>query len=157
VVNFDLPNVPEDYVHRVGRTARAGATGHAISLMSPEERPHMRAIEALIGKAIERRVVEGFPATAEPADSRRHEPHGRRGSFGGGAHGRHGSARGFGRGEHRPAGGNGSARGQGRPGQNGRRRDLDSLASVPASPQYGTGWRGRGVRRIDPGSRRGSF
>jgi ATP-dependent RNA helicase RhlE len=157
VVNFDLPNVPEDYVHRVGRTARAGATGHAISLMSPEERPHMRAIEALIGKAIERRVVEGFPATAELADSQRHEPHGRRGGFGGGAHGRHGSARGFSRGEHRPAGGNGGGRGQGRPGHNGRRRDLDSLASVPASPQYGTGWRGRGVRRIDPGSRRGSF
>jgi ATP-dependent RNA helicase RhlE len=60
VVNFDLPNVPEDYVHRIGRTARAGATGEAISLMCPEDRPHVRAIESLIGRAIDRRVVEGF-------------------------------------------------------------------------------------------------
>ncbi len=60
VVNFDLPNVPEDYVHRIGRTARAGATGDALSLVSPEDHPHVRGIEALIGHAIERRVVQGF-------------------------------------------------------------------------------------------------
>ncbi len=63
VVNFDLPNVPEDYVHRIGRTARAGATGDALSLVSPEDHPHVRGIEALVGHAIERRVVEGFAET----------------------------------------------------------------------------------------------
>jgi len=60
VVNYDLPNVPEDYVHRVGRTARAGATGAALSLVSPEEHPHVRGIEKLIGQSIERRVIAGF-------------------------------------------------------------------------------------------------
>jgi ATP-dependent RNA helicase RhlE len=47
VVNFELPNVPEDYVHRIGRTARAGAAGSAISLCSDEERPYLRDIERL--------------------------------------------------------------------------------------------------------------
>jgi ATP-dependent RNA helicase RhlE len=64
VVNYDLPNVPEDYVHRVGRTARAGATGDALSLLSPEDHPHVRGIEALIGHAIERRLVQGFAVSA---------------------------------------------------------------------------------------------
>lgn len=50
VVNFDLPNVPETYVHRIGRTARAGAAGVAISFCSPEERAELRAIERLTGE-----------------------------------------------------------------------------------------------------------
>jgi superfamily II DNA/RNA helicase len=52
VVNFDLPDVPETYVHRIGRTARAGAEGIAISLCDPEERALLRSIEKLIGKSI---------------------------------------------------------------------------------------------------------
>lgn len=48
VINFELPNVPEDYVHRIGRTARAGASGFAISLCSPDERPYLKSIEKLI-------------------------------------------------------------------------------------------------------------
>ncbi|NBX33569.1 MAG: DEAD/DEAH box helicase, partial [Planctomycetes bacterium] len=52
VVNYELPNVPEDYVHRIGRTARAGSTGHAISLVSPDEVPFMRDIVKLLGKDI---------------------------------------------------------------------------------------------------------
>ncbi len=48
VINFDLPNVPESYVHRIGRTARAGASGVAISLCGPDERPFLRDIEKLI-------------------------------------------------------------------------------------------------------------
>ena len=52
VVNFDLPNVPETYVHRIGRTARAGADGIAISLCDREELPLLRDIETLIGKSI---------------------------------------------------------------------------------------------------------
>ncbi|MEZ9822343.1 DEAD/DEAH box helicase [Shewanella sp. 10N.286.45.A1] len=60
VVNFDLPNVPEDYVHRIGRTGRAGATGQAVSLVSDEEIKLLRDIELLIKQNLERRVIEGF-------------------------------------------------------------------------------------------------
>jgi ATP-dependent RNA helicase RhlE len=62
VVNFDMPNVPEDYVHRIGRTGRAGATGEAISLVSPEETAYLRDIERLIRRSIPRVVVAGFEA-----------------------------------------------------------------------------------------------
>ena len=49
VVNFELPHVPEDYVHRIGRTGRAGLRGKAVSLVSREERERLRAIEKLLG------------------------------------------------------------------------------------------------------------
>lgn len=52
VVNFELPHVPEDYIHRIGRTGRAGASGAAISLVSREEQDRLRAIERLLGRAI---------------------------------------------------------------------------------------------------------
>ncbi len=68
VVNYDLPNVPEDYVHRIGRTGRAGETGEAISLVTPEDRPLLAAIERLTNRRIEQRVVPGFePGSAAPA------------------------------------------------------------------------------------------
>ncbi len=60
VVNFDLPHVPEDYVHRIGRTGRAGATGEALSLVGAEDRPLLQAIERLINKKVEVRSAEGF-------------------------------------------------------------------------------------------------
>ncbi|MCG9697537.1 DEAD/DEAH box helicase [Shewanella sp. Isolate11] len=63
VVNFDLPNVPEDYVHRIGRTGRAGANGKAISLVSSEETKLLADIERLIGKVLPRSEVEGFEPT----------------------------------------------------------------------------------------------
>jgi ATP-dependent RNA helicase RhlE len=68
VVNFDVPNVPEDYIHRVGRTARAEATGDAYSFVSPAEEPFVRAIEKQIGKQIPRRKLEGFDYSAKPAE-----------------------------------------------------------------------------------------
>jgi ATP-dependent RNA helicase RhlE len=68
VVNFDVPNQPEDYIHRVGRTARAEATGDAYTLFSPEEEKELRAIERAIGKRIPRRTVEGFDYSARPAE-----------------------------------------------------------------------------------------
>jgi len=58
VVNFELPNVPEDYVHRIGRTGRAGASGEAISLVSQEEKAYLRDIEKLLGQKLE--IVKGF-------------------------------------------------------------------------------------------------
>jgi len=60
VVNFDLPNVPEDYVHRIGRTGRAGATGHAISLVSADEIKQLSDIERLTKKLLTRKLVDGF-------------------------------------------------------------------------------------------------
>ena len=60
VVNFDLPNVPEDYVHRIGRTGRAGMTGEAFSLVSADEIQQLVDIERLTQKAFTREIVDGF-------------------------------------------------------------------------------------------------
>lgn len=70
VVNYDLPNVPEDYVHRIGRTARAGASGEAVSLVSNEDRSLLTAIENLLKRAIPVRPIEGFVAVRDTADPR---------------------------------------------------------------------------------------
>ncbi|MCD2260158.1 DEAD/DEAH box helicase [Psychroserpens luteolus] len=70
VVNFELPNISEDYVHRIGRTGRAGANGQAISLVSADETSYLKNIEKLIGERIEVDIVEGFEpdpnASTEP-------------------------------------------------------------------------------------------
>ena len=68
VVNFDIPNSPEDYVHRVGRTARAEATGDAFLFVAPEEEPHLRGIEKAIGRRFPRVTVPGFDYTKRPAE-----------------------------------------------------------------------------------------
>ena len=67
VVNLDLPNVAEDYVHRIGRTGRAGCEGHAVSLVAAEERELLRAIERLIGETLPRQEVPGFEPTVHTA------------------------------------------------------------------------------------------
>jgi ATP-dependent RNA helicase RhlE len=69
VVNYELPNVPEDYVHRIGRTARAGASGAAISLCDPSEQAYLRGIEALTKHRLH--VARGEPARHEPAPAGR--------------------------------------------------------------------------------------
>ena len=72
VVNFELPNIPEDYVHRIGRTGRAGTTGSALSLVDKTEIKYLSAIEKLIKKPIERTTIEGWSPSmvkAEPASS----------------------------------------------------------------------------------------
>ena len=70
VVNFELPNVPEDYVHRIGRTGRAGASGEAISLVCVDEEGFLTDIEKLIKRRITRHVERGFEpdprAVAQP-------------------------------------------------------------------------------------------
>ena len=66
VINFDLPNVPETYVHRIGRTARAGASGIALSLCDTEERPFLLAIERLIGRHLERIDEHRYVASKPP-------------------------------------------------------------------------------------------
>ena len=70
VINFELPNISEDYVHRIGRTGRAGASGEAISLVSADETSYLRGIEKLIDMKIEVEIVEGF----EPDPSASTEP-----------------------------------------------------------------------------------
>jgi len=70
VVNFELPNISEDYVHRIGRTGRAGANGQALSLVSADETSYLKNIEKLIGERIEVEIIEGFEpdpnASTEP-------------------------------------------------------------------------------------------
>ena len=69
VVNYELPNVPEDYVHRIGRTGRAGAQGEAISLVCPDENGFLRDIERLIKREIPKEIIEGFaPPVGEKAE-----------------------------------------------------------------------------------------
>ncbi len=83
VVNYDLPYVPEDYVHRIGRTGRAGLSGEAVSLVCGEDRSLLAAIERLINKHIEQRTVAGFEpgssfhAPARQAEPQRHQGQGR--------------------------------------------------------------------------------
>jgi ATP-dependent RNA helicase RhlE len=84
VVNFDLPNVPEDYVHRIGRTGRAGATGEAISLVCVDELQLLKDIEKLIKRPVPQEVIAGF----EPDPNAKPEPILRRGQGGGGGGGR---------------------------------------------------------------------
>ena len=80
VVNYDLPNVPEDYVHRIGRTGRAGATGEAVSLVCVDEHQLLKDIERLIKRAVPQEVIPGFEpdpnAKPEPIQ-RRSQPQGR--------------------------------------------------------------------------------
>ncbi|MGH7259501.1 MAG: DEAD/DEAH box helicase [Nitrospiraceae bacterium] len=71
VVNFDLPNCPEDYVHRIGRTARMHATGRATSFVTAEDREQLRAIEKLLGKSVP--LAAGSPPQAAPAQAA-HQP-----------------------------------------------------------------------------------
>jgi len=67
VINYDVPAAPEDYVHRVGRTGRAGIRGQAISMVAPADEYAIRAIERLTGQTIKRIVPEGFAAPASTA------------------------------------------------------------------------------------------
>jgi ATP-dependent RNA helicase RhlE len=84
VVNYDLPNVPEDYVHRIGRTGRAGATGEAISLVCVDEHIMLRDIERLIKRELPKEVIAGF----EPDPHAKAQPIQLRSGNGGGGGGR---------------------------------------------------------------------
>jgi len=81
VINYELPNIAEDYVHRIGRTARAGASGTAISLCDPSEQAYLRSIEKLTSQKLT--VLGGEPALHEPANAnqrRGQKPKRRKGS-----------------------------------------------------------------------------
>ncbi|MES2228204.1 MAG: DEAD/DEAH box helicase [Pseudomonadota bacterium] len=142
VVNYELPNVPEDYVHRIGRTGRAGAKGEAVSLVCVDENGFLRDIERLIKREIPKEIVPGF----EPPAGERAEPIvlGRM-VIGEGAAGRggqrHHAGGGAGRGGH--GGGGGDARGGQRSG--------GGAARPPGSRPAGGG--GRAPARSSPPKR----
>ncbi len=95
VVNFELPNVPEDYVHRIGRTGRAGLEGEALSLVGTEERDELRAIERMLKRTIEAIQVEGYVPTPAPAHRpQQHAPRQQHGQPRGRGHGQGGHGRG---------------------------------------------------------------
>src|SRR6185436_9389203 len=68
VINFDVPAAPDDYIHRVGRTARAEATGDAFTFVAPQETSDLRAIERAIGKQLPRVLVPGFDYAKRPTE-----------------------------------------------------------------------------------------
>ncbi|MBM4375777.1 MAG: DEAD/DEAH box helicase [Deltaproteobacteria bacterium] len=139
VVNYELPNVPESYVHRIGRTGRAGATGRAISLCDREEREFLRDIERLLRERVPvlgEVPASAFPAEVEPARGPRPQgQHGRSGPRGGqggrGQGGSSGAGRDAGRGGGRHGGGRGGSGGGPRP--QGGHRSAEPRASGGAS------------------------
>lgn len=98
VVNFELPNIAEDYVHRIGRTGRAGCEGEALSLVCVDEADYLRGIEKLINKKLDSRIVEGY----EPDPSIKAEPI-QRGRGGAGGSGNRGGNNGGGERGNKPA------------------------------------------------------
>src|SRR5882757_2932214 len=120
VVNYEFPNVPEDYVHRIGRTARAGGSGSAVSLVSPDETPLLKDIERMLKRTLPVSALPQFEIAATPAVAARdgesgdRRPSERRGGNGGA---RHHAGGGFGGG--RPGGGGGRNGGSGGGGRGG--------------------------------------
>ncbi|MGC8732527.1 MAG: helicase-related protein, partial [Halothiobacillaceae bacterium] len=134
VVNYELPNVPEDYVHRIGRTGRAGANGEAISLVCVDEHKLLRDIERLIKRELPREIVPGFEVDPsikpEPIQNGRNGPRGPRAGGQPGGH-RGGSAGG------RPAGAAPRTHGEGRPQRGSRPEGTGSQAARPAGERRG--------------------
>ena len=128
VVNYDLPNVPEDYVHRIGRTARAGGSGSAVSLVSPDEAPLLKDIERLLKRPLPVSALPQFDLAVAPLtqpQARGHEA-----ALTGSAAQSHGGARRSSAGGHSHGGGgrshSSSGRGHGRSHHSGGRRRLRS-------------------------------
>ena len=156
VVNYELPNVPEDYVHRIGRTGRAGAQGEAISLVCVDEEGFLREIEKLIKRSIEREVVPGFEpdphAKPEPIKLGRMTLHGGLSKSSEPGRGNGGNA---GRGNGGRDGGVQRGQGQGHGQRNGERpahppkqghshaHSQAPRASAPAKPQGGAAHQGQ--------------
>jgi len=150
VVNFEMPNVPEDYVHRIGRTGRAGATGEAVSLVCLDEEIFLRDIERLIKRQIPRETVAGF----EPPQGEKAEPIvlGRM-TIGIGGTQRNGGGGGGGGGGRRGGGGSSGRPGAGGGGAGGGRSAPARAGSGGGAPRSGGGGGGGGGGR--PASGRG--
>ncbi len=142
VVNFDLPHVAEDYVHRIGRTGRAGAEGEAVALVSHEERPLLAAIERLMNRPIEQRVIEGFEPGQAPQRPAGQDAH-RQGNE---------PQRNSGRGDQQPRQGGRRRRGGQRPGERGPGPDGQRQGARGQGGQRGNEQRHdpRGPRHVRP-------
>ena len=139
VVNFDLPGSPEDYVHRIGRTGRAGASGEAVALVSPDEHDRLEAIEKMIKHTITRELVPGFEPDSRVVSSMIGTPDRERGR--GGERSSRGSGSGGGRGRERDANWlprnperSGSDRPAERPRASAQRAPADPIFSKPYEP-----------------------
>src|SRR5688572_19612469 len=169
VVNYELPNVPEDYVHRIGRTARAGSTGAAVSLVSPDEMSYLRDIEKLLKRKIDfieppkfeikegthpvRGESAGEPREYQPHQDPRRRPEHRRSGGGGG--GQRGGQRGGGGRGHAPRADAGRASHDSYANAPGESRPAGQQAQQPRSHSHGGGQHGQGQRQGGkPGGRR---
>ncbi|WP_397363472.1 DEAD/DEAH box helicase [Olleya sp. R77988] len=108
VINFEIPNISEDYVHRIGRTGRAGANGEAISLVSADETTFLRDIQKLIGMKLPIEIMEGFEpdpnastAPIKPGQNRRQQPRKQKAKGGGNNSGRNNNSSNSGGGRNR--------------------------------------------------------
>jgi ATP-dependent RNA helicase RhlE len=166
VVNYELPNVPEDYVHRIGRTARAGSTGSAVSLVAPDEASLLRDIERTMKRSIPFSTLPAYEQAPTAAASRNVEygyvdprsaqqPRAAQGPRGGqGGHGGRGQGQG-----HR-GGGGGSRRDESRPGQarapqGGGQRSGGAAGHGGGTRSFGPGRGGVSRRNASRGSRVG--
>jgi ATP-dependent RNA helicase RhlE len=145
VINFDVPHTPDDYIHRIGRTGRVDAVGDAFTLMSPEEKPELAAIERALGRSVPRVLLPDFDYHMRPSELGQ--------AVKGEAPERHREPRGHGRGAP-PARGHAPARGGAPRARNGsavtsERRPEVATGSAPDSSH------GRGPRRAAPTDRRG--
>ena len=142
VVNYELPNVSEDYVHRIGRTGRAGSPGHAVSLVSPDEMEFLRGIERLLKKRLHQVVMPGYdgppPAAMVETDSRPPRPPGR------------GQSAGRGNSQRRPQGAAPSGKPKGGSGHPGGGNPSSRPAARPAGPRAGSGAPALLARRKTP-------
>ena len=144
VVNFELPNVPEDYVHRIGRTGRAGASGAAVSLVDHEEIKLLKDIERLIKREIPKVAAEGFvaPTKIEPEAPRPPRPQQRRPQGGQPGQSRNNNAGGRNQAPRNQPPGNGQNRGnqprqpqKAKPQQDQAQKNLSEAARHQAMPQ----------------------
>jgi ATP-dependent RNA helicase RhlE len=144
VVNYEMPNVPEDYVHRIGRTGRAGKEGTAVSLVAPEENGMLRDIERLIRREIPRQVIPGYESSGRPGPAIRDTRNGRSRQNGQGR--QNGQARQNGQSRQ-----NGQARQNGQSGQGGQaRQNGQSRQGRQARPEGNSPPRGQRSRREQP-------
>lgn len=143
VINFDLPNSVEDYVHRIGRTGRAGANGVALSFASPKDYQLVKRIEQFTGQKITAHVIPGMEPQARSAPQGRGPGGGGGGRFGGGRQGGGGYGRGGGGGGYGRSGGGGGGYGRGRPseggGGGGYGRSAEGGSDRPRSSEGGYG------------------
>jgi len=147
VVNYDLPNVPEDYVHRIGRTGRAGATGEAVSLVCVDEHVMLKDIEKLIKQTLPREVIPGF----EPDPSAKPQPIQLR--SGAGQHRNPRQGNGGGRNAGAGAGANGNRGNGGNGGAGAGRANAGGQGRAPAAPN---GNRAAAAQPRTPGAANGN-